>query len=159
MTWLQEKTSPVFVVATANDISQLPPELLRKGRFDEIFFVDLPAPRERAEIAGIHLAKRQRDPAAFDLAPLAEATDGFSGAEIEQAIVSALFDAFAGGEELTTAHVLKACRESIPLSRTMREAIDTLRSWADGRARPASLPSPEAEPEAQAAGRRRLEME
>src|SRR5947208_7240325 len=95
LTWLSEKTAPVFVVATANDISQLPPELLRKGRFDEIFFVDLPTKEERKEIFGIHLEKRGRVPDGFDLDALAKRSEGFSGAEIEQAIVSGLFDAFS----------------------------------------------------------------
>lgn len=159
MTWLQEKTSPVFVVATANEISQLPPELLRKGRFDEIFFVDLPGPREREEIFAIHLKLRSRDPGAFDLPLLAELTEGFSGAEIEQAVVSALFDAFASKSDLTTEFVASAARESIPLSRTMKEPIEKLRSWADGRARPASLPPEDVEEAPADIGRRRLEVD
>lgn len=138
VTWLQEKTAPVFVVATANDVSQLPPELLRKGRFDEIFFVDLPEEEERAEIFRIHLAKRKRDPAGFDVATLAAASAGFSGAEIEQAVVSALYDAFGAGQELADEHVLKAIRSSVPLSVTMAEQIASLRAWADKRARKAS---------------------
>src|SRR5206468_11885663 len=100
LTWLQEKTSAVFVVATANDISQLPPELLRKGRFDEIFFVDLPAVEERREIFGIHLAKRGRDAGQFDLDALVAGSENFSGAEIEQAVISALYDAFYARQEL-----------------------------------------------------------
>ncbi len=138
VTWLQEKTAPVFVVATANDVSQLPPELLRKGRFDEIFFVDLPDDDERKDIFRIHLAKRKRDPAAFDIDGLAAASAGFSGAEIEQAVVSALYDAFAAGQELSTEHVLRAVRSSVPLSVTMAEQIAELRLWADKRARKAS---------------------
>src|SRR6266404_235681 len=102
LTWLSEKTAPVFVVATANDISQLPPELLRKGRLDEIFFVDLPSSAERTEVFNIHLAKRGRDPARFDLGALAEAAKDFSGAEIEEGINSALYDAFYARHELTT---------------------------------------------------------
>ena len=94
LTWLSEKTAPVFVVATANDISQLPPELLRKGRLDEIFFVDLPSEEERAEIFRIHLSRRGRDPEDFDLPALVAASEDFSGAEIEEAIISALYDAF-----------------------------------------------------------------
>jgi SpoVK/Ycf46/Vps4 family AAA+-type ATPase len=130
---------PVFVVATANDISQLPPELLRKGRLDEIFFVDLPDEAERAEIFGIHFNKRERDAATFDLAALAGASLDFSGAEIEEAINSALYDAFYAREPLTTAHVLTALKETVPLAKTMDEHIARLRSWADGRARNASV--------------------
>lgn len=140
LTWLSEKSAPVFVVATANDISQLPPELLRKGRFDEIFFVDLPSPEERAEVFRIHLARRGRDVAQFDLGPLVEGSHGLSGAEIEQAIVSALFDAFHEQRELETDHVRAALAETVPLSRTMDEQIGELRAWADGRARNASVP-------------------
>jgi hypothetical protein len=139
LTWLSEKTAPVFVVATANDISHLPPELLRKGRLDEIFFVDLPDPEERAEVFRIHLHKRGRDSASFDLAGLAEASQDFSGAEIEEAINSALYDAFYGREELRTGHVLKALGETVPLARTMDEQIGQIRRWAEGRARNASL--------------------
>jgi ATP-dependent 26S proteasome regulatory subunit len=138
LTWLSEKSSPVFVICTANEIAHLPPELLRKGRLDEIFFVDLPSENERAEILRIHLAKRRRDPRAFDLAALARASEGFSGAEIEEAIVSALFDAFSGQVELSTELVRKNLTETIPLSKTMNEEMSRLRSWASGRARPAS---------------------
>ena len=138
LTWLSEKTAPVFVVTTANDISHLPPELMRKGRLDEIFFVDLPAAREREQIFAIHLARRGRDPAAFSLPTLAEAADGFSGAEIEQAVISALYDAFSARSELTTKFVLQAVRQTIPLATTMDEEIDRTRRWAEGRARPAS---------------------
>src|SRR5262249_59449054 len=127
ITWLQEKTSAVFVVATANRIEELPPELLRKGRFDEIFFVDLPSHTERREIFAIHLRKRKRDPAQFDLDALAEVSEGFSGAEIEQAIISALFDAFDAGREITTEDVIRSVTQSVPLSRTMREQILELR--------------------------------
>ncbi|MGO8678600.1 MAG: AAA family ATPase [Limisphaerales bacterium] len=142
LTWLSEKQAPVFVAATANDISQLPPELLRKGRLDEIFFVDLPALEERMEVFPIHLQKRGRDPAAFDLEALAQASRDFSGAEIEEAINSALYDAFYAGEQLTTAHVLTALAQTVPLARTMAEQIGCLRSWAEGRARNASVPRP-----------------
>ena len=140
LTWLSEKTAPVFVVATANDISQLPPELLRKGRLDEIFFVDLPSRNERLEIFRIHIIKRGRDVAQFDLAALADASTNFSGAEIEEAINSALYDAFYGHVELTTAHVLAALVQTVPLAKTMDEQINRLRSWAEGRARNASVP-------------------
>jgi SpoVK/Ycf46/Vps4 family AAA+-type ATPase len=141
LTWLSEKSAPVFVVATANDISQLPPELLRKGRLDEIFFVDLPRRDERVDVFRIHVQKRGRQPSAFDLEALADASKDFSGAEIEEAINSALYDAFYGKEELTTKHVLKALAETVPLAKTMDEQISRLRSWAEGRARNASVPS------------------
>ena len=138
LTWLQEKTAAVFVVATANRIDALPPELLRKGRFDEIFFIDLPSAAERREILEIHVRKRNRDPAAFDLTALAAQADGFSGAELEAALVSALYDAFAEGGELAQRHLARAVSESLPLSVTMREEIAALRSWAATRTRPAS---------------------
>ncbi|HSI35890.1 MAG TPA: AAA family ATPase [Tepidisphaeraceae bacterium] len=127
----------VFVIATANDIEALPPELLRKGRFDEIFFVDLPTLDARAQILTIHLKRRNRDPKQFDLATLAQASDGFSGAEIEQAIVSALHEAFATKTELTTQIILDVLAKSPPISVTMRERIDGLRAWARGRCVPA----------------------
>src|SRR5947208_3968777 len=138
LTWLSEKTAPVFVVATADDISQLPPELLRKGRLDEIFFVDLPTKEERKEIFGIHLAKRGRDPQPFDLDSLVACSENFGGAEIEQAVISALYDAFYARHELATQHILEALRQTVPLARTMDEQIGRLRSWAVGRARHAS---------------------
>jgi AAA+ superfamily predicted ATPase len=138
LTWLSEKTKPVFVLATANNISQLPPELLRKGRLDEIFFVDLPNAEERRNIFDIHLRKRGRDTAQFDPGALGEAADGFSGAEIEEALISALYDVFYLGKELQTDDLLKTLRAAVPLSRTMAEEISALRSWAEGRARFAS---------------------
>jgi AAA+ superfamily predicted ATPase len=137
LTWMQERTAPVFLMATANDIAALPPELLRKGRFDEIFFIDLPQLEARTQIAAIHLKKRKRDPAKFDLAAIAEASAGFSGAEIEQAIVSALHDAFASQKDLTTAHILAALKASPPLSVTMAEKLQELQEWAKGRCVPA----------------------
>src|SRR5215472_13099072 len=139
LTWLSEKTAPVFVVATANDISQLPPELLRKGRLDEIFFVDLPDRDERAEIFGIHLTKRGRDASTFDLEALAEASRDFSGAEIEEAINSALYDAFYDKQDIRTEHVLNSLAQTVPLAKTMDEQISRLRRWAEGRARHASI--------------------
>ena len=138
LTWLSEKSSPVFVICTANEIAHLPPELLRKGRLDEIFFVDLPSENERVEILRIHLRKRSRDPGKFDLAALARASEGFSGAEIEEAIISALFDAFSGHVELSTELIQATLAETVPLSKTMNEEMSRLRSWASGRARPAS---------------------
>jgi SpoVK/Ycf46/Vps4 family AAA+-type ATPase len=139
LTWLSEKTAPVFVVATANEISQLPAELLRKGRLDEIFFVDLPTAEERREIFGIHITKRGRDAGQFELEALAHASPDFSGAEIEQAVISALYDAFNAGHELTTDHLLEAVHQTVPLAKTMDEQINRLRSWAAGRARNASV--------------------
>ena len=138
LTWLQEKTAPVFVVATANRIDLLPPELLRKGRFDEIFFIDLPAAPERQEIFRIHVGRRGRKPEDFDLPALAAVAEGFSGAEIEQAVVAGLYDAFAEGKELEQRHLLRAVTETFPLATTMREEINKLREWAKTRTRPAS---------------------
>ena len=140
LTWLSEKAAPVFVVATANDISQLPPELLRKGRLDEIFFVDLPGAEEREEIFRIHLARRGRDPAAFAAGACAAASRDFSGAEIEEAINSALYDAFHSRREVTSEDILAALAQTVPLARTMDEQIGCLRHWAEGRARNASVP-------------------
>ncbi len=137
LTWMQEHTAPVFLVATANDIEALPPELLRKGRFDEIFFVDLPSADAREQIAAIHFRKRKRDPVEFDLAAIAQASEGYSGAEIEQAIISALHDAYADKAELTTERVIQALRNSPPLSVTMAESIEALRRWAKHRCVPA----------------------
>jgi SpoVK/Ycf46/Vps4 family AAA+-type ATPase len=141
LTWLSEKTAPVFVVATANDVAQLPPELLRKGRLAEMFFVDLPLAEERHQILQIHLAKRGRNPEDFDLIQLGEATLSFSGAEIEQAIISALYDAFSERAEVTTKHILNALEQTVPLATTMSENINDLRNWAQGRARNASVSS------------------
>lgn len=138
LTWLSEKIAPVFVVATANDISQLPPELMRKGRLDEIFFVDLPSEGERKEIFRIHLARRGRDPQLFDIETLAACGENFSGAEIEQAVISALYDAFYAKVELNSQHILEALRQTVPLAKTMDEQINRLRNWAEGRARNAS---------------------
>jgi ATP-dependent 26S proteasome regulatory subunit len=137
LTWMQEHKTPVFLVATANDIEQLPPELMRKGRFDEIFFADLPTAQVRETIFRIHLRKRKQNPGQFDLAALAEAADGFSGAEIEQAVLSALHRAYSAGRSLTQADVVEAVRGSPPLSVTRQEAIEELRAWARGRCVPA----------------------
>ena len=139
LTWLSEKKAPVFVVCTANDVSQLPPELLRKGRLDEIFYVDLPTEEERADIFRIHLAKRGRDPEQFNLPPLVAASADFSGAEIEEAIISALYDAFYAREELSSSYVLASLAATVPLAKTMSEKINGLRKWAVGRARNASV--------------------
>ncbi len=137
LTWMQEHRDPVFLVATANDIEALPPELLRKGRFDEIFFVDLPAEETRRQILAIHLQKRKRDPEAFDLDALVKASEGYSGAEIEQAILTALHEAYAEKTELTTQHVADALDRSPPLSVIMAERVAALRRWAEGRCVPA----------------------
>ena len=133
LSWLQERRGDVFVVATSNDVTKLPPEFIRKGRFDEIFFVDLPDPAAREHIFRIHLAKRKQDPAAFDLAALAAATADFSGAEIEEAIVSGLYTAFAEGQALSTAVVVAEAARTRPLSRTMGERLTALREWAKAR--------------------------
>jgi SpoVK/Ycf46/Vps4 family AAA+-type ATPase len=132
--WLQDRKAPVFVVATSNNLTELPPELARKGRFDEIFFVDLPTAAERKEIFAVHLRKRKRDPAAFDLDRLAAAAEGFTGAEIEQAVVSGLYTAFSRSAELTSDILLDELRATRPLSVTRKEAIDALRAWARERA-------------------------
>ncbi len=138
LTWMQEKKAPVFVVATSNDISALPPELLRKGRFDEIFFIDLPDPEARKTIFTVHLSRHKQDPATFDLSKLTAATGGFSGAEIEQAVASALYSAFAQKAALTTDMVLREIQSTHPLSVTMKEKIDGLRAWARERTVPAN---------------------
>jgi SpoVK/Ycf46/Vps4 family AAA+-type ATPase len=138
LTWMQEKTSPVFVMATANRVERLPGEFLRKGRFDEIFFVDLPTPEERKEIFRIHLAKRRREIERFDLDQLANVCDGFSGAEIEQALVAAMYEAFAQDREFTQLDIIAAARATMPLSKTMTEQVTALRDWARQRARPAA---------------------
>lgn len=140
LTWMQEKTAPVFLIATANDVSALPPELLRKGRFDEIFFIDLPELNEREEIFNIHLKKRKRDPKAFKLKikPLAEKSEGFSGAEIETVVIAALQRAFHENRDLIQDDLVKEVEACVPLSVMMREDMQALREWAHLRARPAS---------------------
>ena len=143
LTWMQEKKEPVFVIATANDISLMPPELLRKGRFDEIFFVDLPSKEERINIFAIHLKNKDREAENFDLEALASASVGFSGAEIEEVINEALFHAFNEGEEIRTEHISLAIEQICPLSVTMSETITDLRKWAKVRARLAGKTTPE----------------
>ncbi len=138
LTWMQEKTSPVFLIATANDVTALPPEMLRKGRFDEIFFVDLPDASEREHVFAIHLLKRHRKPGDFDMRALADATKGFSGAEIEQVVLGALFVAFDGKRELSQEDLMGEAKAVVPLSVMMREEIDELRTWAQLRTRPSS---------------------
>lgn len=130
---MAERKAPVFMVATANAISRLPPELMRKGRFDELFFVDLPDAAVRAEIFRIHLARRELEVTAFDLTQLAAACDGFSGAEIEQAVVSALYAAQAQQQTVNQALLLQSIQGTAPLSVVMAEDLAALRAWADGR--------------------------
>jgi SpoVK/Ycf46/Vps4 family AAA+-type ATPase len=143
LTWMQEKKKPVFVVATANNISQLPPELLRKGRVDEIFFVDLPTKEERKEILKIHIKNRHRDPDIFELEELSEISIGFSGAELEEAVKEAMFQAYDKAEELNSYHIKEAIEKTFPLAKTMNEVIEDMRKWAESRAVPASDNKPE----------------
>ena len=143
LTWMAENRKPAFIVATANDITELPPELLRKGRLDEIFFVDLPDAAVREEVFRIHLAKRGLPPERFDLKALAQAADGFTGAEIEQAIVSARYLAGARAPgtgahpDVTEADLLAAMNRTVPISVLRAESIDALRRWAEHRTVPA----------------------
>ena len=137
LTWMQERGSRVFLVATANAVEELPPELMRKGRMDEVFFVDLPSAAARAEIFRLHLTRRKEDVSRFDIAALAAASEGFSGAEIEQAIVSALYEARTGRFPLDTNAILVAIRSTRPLSVVRAERVDALRAWAAGRCVPA----------------------
>lgn len=153
LTWLQEKTKPVFVVATANQIKALPPELLRKGRFDEIFFVDLPTKKERKTIFHIHLKKRLISPKAkgdFEindehLETLSELTEGFIGAEIQEVVISALFEAFSEERSITLEDLVKAIRSTVPLSVMQKEQINEIREWANLRAVPATKPEDQEE--------------
>jgi SpoVK/Ycf46/Vps4 family AAA+-type ATPase len=132
LTWMEENQKQVFTIATANDIEGLPPELLRKGRFDEVFFIDLPTPQERATVLAIHLTKHHRDYRDFDLASHAAASEGFSGAELEQAVVSALYDAFSEGEDarLEDRHLARAIAATVPLSQSMGPKIGRMREEA-----------------------------
>jgi SpoVK/Ycf46/Vps4 family AAA+-type ATPase len=125
----------VFVVATANDVSRLPPELLRRGRFDELFFVDLPDLEARREILALHLRRRGREPEAVDVAAIAELCADYSGAELEQVVIGALHRAYALGRELETADLRRVAQDLVPLFRTYEEQIKALREWARGRAR------------------------
>ena len=139
LTWLAEKDAPVFVVATANDVTALPPELLRRGRFDELFFVDLPSERERVEILAIHLKKRGRDPKQYPLPELAARATRLSGAELAQVVASGLYKAFCERRELTDNDLANAIEETVPLYETYEERIKELRDWARNRARPATV--------------------
>ncbi|MES2790203.1 MAG: AAA family ATPase, partial [Planctomycetota bacterium] len=133
LSWMQEHRHPIFLIATANNIEALPPELMRKGRFDEIFFVDLPSVANRQGILKIHLQRRQRQPDDFDLEQLATTAAGFSGAELEQVIMAALYRAFAEGIELETRHILEEIRATRPLSVVLGEKVTRLRAWAKER--------------------------
>jgi SpoVK/Ycf46/Vps4 family AAA+-type ATPase len=142
LTWMQEKSKPVFVIATANNIGSLPPEFMRKGRFDEIFFVDLPSHEERKIIWKIHIMKRLKDSAISGevsasesiLEQLANLTDGFTGAEIEQALISALYDAFSERRNLMVSDLTSAVKNTVPLSVTQKEELQRMREWAATRA-------------------------
>ncbi len=138
LTWMQEKEHPVFIAATANQIDLLPPEILRKGRFDEIFFVSLPSQKDRREVFRIHLISRDKNPDSFDLDSLAKNTEGLTGAEIEQAVVSALFESFSKQKDLDDKELIIAASSIVPLSTTMREDISKLERWASNRAIKAS---------------------
>ena len=135
---MQDRKAPVFVAATCNNVTVLPPELIRKGRFDELFFVDLPNQSERKQIFAIQIAKRKRKPADFDLDQAATAASGYSGAEIDAAIQTAMYAAYSAKKELTTQALLDALKATVPLSTTRAEEIEALRDWARKRAVPAS---------------------
>jgi ATP-dependent 26S proteasome regulatory subunit len=138
LTWLQERREPVFVAATANDVERLPPELARRGRFDEVFFVDLPSPAERAQILAVHLKRKRRDAAAYRVVDLTRDLEHWSGAEIEQMVSAALFRAYQDGASLTEEHLRAAARELIPLATLYEEKVQAIRLWGQKRARRAS---------------------
>jgi len=138
LTWLQERRAPVFVAATANEVDRLPPELARRGRFDEVFFVDLPSPKERSQILGVHLMRRGRAEATYPVDEIARELEHWSGAEIEQMVAAALFRAYAEKRELTEEHLRAAARELVPLATLYEEKIQALRLWGQSRARRAS---------------------
>jgi len=141
LTWMQEKTAPCFVVATANDIARIPAELVRKGRFDEVFFLDLPNQQEREEIFAVHLRKRHRLPQDYDCPQLAQLSEGYVGAEIEQGIIDAMYVGFNEGREFTTADIAAALKILVPLAVSQRENVAALRAWInEGRAQLASYP-------------------
>ena len=138
LSWMQDRKTPVFVIMTANQVESLPPEFLRKGRFDEVFAIDLPTQEEREKIAAVVIKKNKRNPEKFDLVKIAEATKDFSGAEIDGSVGEAMFAAFEDGKDISTEYIVAAAENIIPLSKTMSEKIDAIRKWADGRARSAS---------------------
>jgi ATP-dependent 26S proteasome regulatory subunit len=143
LSWMQDRTAPVFIVATSNNVTALPPELIRKGRFDELFFVDLPNTSERRAILALHLSRHKQNPAAFDLDKLAAATEGYSGAELDAAVQTAMYASFSTKKPVNTEAVLQALHCTVPLSATRAEEIQALRQWAQHRAVPASLPESE----------------
>jgi SpoVK/Ycf46/Vps4 family AAA+-type ATPase len=145
LSWMQDRTAPVFVAATCNNVTALPPELIRKGRFDELFFVDLPNQVERKQILTIQLTKRKRNPGEFGLEEVAKAASGYSGAEIESAVQASLYAAYSANQPLTTRHLQQALQSTVPLSTTRAEEIEALRDWARARAVPASVPEGKAE--------------
>jgi len=145
LSWMQDRKAPVFVAATCNNVTALPPELIRKGRFDELFFVDLPNQAERKQIFAIQLRRRKRNPSEFDVERIASAGRGFSGAEIDAAVQTAMYAAYAGKGDLTTQHLLDALTQTVPLSTTRAEEIQALRAWAKERAVPASAAEAKAE--------------
>jgi len=145
LSWMQDRKAPVFVAATCNNVSVLPPELIRKGRFDELFFVDLPNQAERKQIFTIQLTRRKRNPTEFQLDRLAAAARGYSGAEIESVVQTALYAAYSQKQQLGDQHLLEAIQATVPLSTTRAEEIDALREWAAKRAVPASVPDARAE--------------
>ena len=145
LSWMQDRKAPVFVAATCNNVGVLPPELIRKGRFDELFFVDLPNQAERKQILAIQLSRRKRNPADFQLDRIASAARGFSGAEIESVVQTALYSAYSQKQQLADQYLLEAIHGTVPLSTTRAEEIDSLREWAAKRAVPASIPDVRAE--------------
>jgi SpoVK/Ycf46/Vps4 family AAA+-type ATPase len=145
LSWMQDRKAPVFVAATCNNVSALPPELIRKGRFDELFFVDLPNQAERKQIFTIQLSRRKRNPTEFQLDRLAAAARGYSGAEIESVVQTALYSAYSQKQPLGDQHLLEAIQATVPLSTTRAEEIEALREWAGKRAVPASVPDARAE--------------
>lgn len=144
LTWMQTRSAPVFVAATANEVENLPAEFLRKGRYDEIFFVDLPSPRELLDIWNIHIAKRKRKPEDFDVPELVRLSRGMTGAEVEAVLLDAMFRAFSDQEEVTDAHIRTALKETVPLSKSAEDRIRSIREWGQGRAKPASTPEEDA---------------
>ena len=145
LSWMQDRKAPVFVAATCNNVTALPPELIRKGRFDELFFVDLPNHSERKQIFSIQLTRKKRNPAEFDLDKVAATANGYSGAEIDAAVQTGLYAAFSSKQALSTQLLLDALRTTVPLSTTRAEEIATLREWAKTRAVPASTQDAKAE--------------